>query len=290
VIAVTGASGKTGLAVVRAGAKRALDIRGLTHRHDRFDELTAAGATEVAIGDLDSRDSLARGLEGCSAIYHVCPNMRREELEIGERVIDACRRVGIERFVYHSVLHPQIEAMPHHWSKLRVEERLIESGVSFTVLQPAAYMQNLKVGWERILEEGVYEVPYAATTRLGMVDLEDVAAAAARVLAEPGHDGSIYELGGPQVMDQDETAAVLAERTGRDVVAQVIDRDRWARRARDAGLTPYAVGSLLAMFEHYERHGLQGNPRVLESLIERPATRLSEVVDRWIAKDRSRAG
>jgi hypothetical protein len=23
--------------------------------------------------------------------------------------------------VYHSVLHPQIEAMPHHWNKLRVE-------------------------------------------------------------------------------------------------------------------------------------------------------------------------
>jgi uncharacterized protein YbjT (DUF2867 family) len=128
------------------------------------------------------------------------------------------------------------------------------------------------------------------TTRLGMVDLEDVAAAAARVLAEPGHDGSIYELGGPEVMNQDETAAVLAERTGRDVVARVIDRDRWAFRARNAGLTPYAVAALLAMFEHYERHGFHGSPRVLESVLGRPATRLSEVVDRWLAMDRSRAG
>jgi hypothetical protein len=31
------------------------------------------------------------------------------------------------RLVYHSVLHPQTEQMPHHWHKLRVEEMLLES-------------------------------------------------------------------------------------------------------------------------------------------------------------------
>ena len=34
-------------------------------------------------------------------------------------------------------------SMPHHWLKMRVEEKLFASGLPFTILQPAAYMQNV---------------------------------------------------------------------------------------------------------------------------------------------------
>ena len=62
--------------------------------------------------------------------------------------IRAAQSAGVERFVYHSVLHPQVEIMAHHWQKMRVEEQLFESGLSFTILQPAAYMQNVLAGWD----------------------------------------------------------------------------------------------------------------------------------------------
>ena len=56
---------------------------------------------------------------------------------------EAARRAGIRHLVYHSVLHPQVEAMPHHWQKMRVEEQLFAAGLPYTILQPAAYMQNV---------------------------------------------------------------------------------------------------------------------------------------------------
>ena len=245
--------------------------------------LRALDPAEVAVGDLTDPISLERSLVGSTVVYHICPNMRPDEEEIGRRVIDACRRVGVERLVYHSVLHPQIEAMPHHWRKLRIEERLIESGLSFTILQPAAYMQNVQAQWKSVTTRGVFRVPYAATTLLGMVDLDDVAEAAARVLTGDGHEGATYELCGPELLEQSEIAAVLARRLSRSVRLEIVRREEWARRALDEGLTEHAVENLVAMFRHYERHGFWGSPRVLESLLQRPATRFEQVVERWFS-------
>ena len=91
------------------------------------------------------------------------------------------------RAVIRSVFHPQVEAMPHHWRKMRVEEKLLASGLPFTILQPAAYMQNILAYWDDIAHRGRYALPYAPDSRLSSVDLEDVAQAAALVLTESGH-------------------------------------------------------------------------------------------------------
>ncbi len=192
----------------------------------------------------------------------------------------AAQTVGVERLVYHSVLHPQTEAMPHHWRKLRVEERLFESGLRYTILQPAAYMQNVLAYWNQIVEHGIYPVPYAVETRLGMVDLEDVAEVAAIVLTEPGHAGATYELVGVEALSQAEVAAILSQRLERPVRAQAVPLDEWERKARASGISDYAVETLIKMFRFYERHGFWGNPRVLTWLLGRSPTTFAAFVER----------
>jgi uncharacterized protein YbjT (DUF2867 family) len=209
--------------------------------------------------------------------------MSPDELAIGRVVTDAARAAGVEQFVFHSVLHPQTEEMPHHWQKLRVEEFLFQTGLSYTILQPAAYMQNLEAYWPRIVEEGIYAVPYAVETRLGMVDLEDVAEAAAIVLTEPDHVGATYELAGAEVLTQSEVAAILEEHLGRPVRAEAVPRDTWEQEARALGLGDYPIQTLLQMFRYYERHGFWGNPRVLGGLIGRQPARLEAYVRRTVA-------
>ena len=223
--------------------------------------------------------------DGVEAIYHICPNVSPDEVEIGRTLLAAARRASVERFVYHSVLHPQTEAMPHHWRKLRVEEELFESGLAYTVLQPAPYMQNVLAHWRRVVEEGVYPVPYASTAQLAMVDLEDVAEAAATVLTHDGltHDGHLgatYELCGPENLDATEVASVLGDGLGRTVRALVVRREVWRAEARAAGLDDERCETLLAMFRYYERHGLVGNPSVLRWLLGREPTRFRQFVER----------
>lgn len=279
-ILITGAAGKTGRAVIRALARRGRDARALAYRREQAPMLEALGAREVVVGDIQDPETVAAAAEGVRAIYHICPNMHRREVEIGELVIRAARTADCERLVYHSVLHPQTEAMPHHWHKLRVEEKLLESGLGFTILQPAAYMQNVLAGWRKITEDGVYTVPYAAETRISWIDLGDVAEAAARVLTEPGHDGATYQLSGPGFLSQTEVAAVLSEGLGREVRVDVVPLEAWKTGARAAGLDEFQVETLAKMFRYYERHGLRGNPRVLGWLLGREPVSFRQFVER----------
>jgi NAD(P)H dehydrogenase (quinone) len=279
-IAITGAGGKTGGAVIRALARRGASVRALVHRPEQAGSVEAQGAAEAVSGEMRDPGTLERLMDGARAAYHICPNMHPQELSIGQAVIAAARRAGVEHIVYHSVLHPHVEAMPHHWQKMRVEEQLFASGLAHTILQPAAYMQNVLAHWQRMIAEGVYPVPYAVETRLGMVDLEDVARAAATVLCESGHEGAIYELAGGEVLTQEEVAAVVARHIGRPVRAETVPRDAWARHARASGLGDYQVESLLQMFAYYERHGFWGNPRVLSWLLGRPPATMAEFVAR----------
>ncbi len=213
-------------------------------------------------------------------MYHIPPNVSPDEVMIGETALAAARTAGAEHFVYHSVLHPQTEGMPHHWLKLRVEERLFQSELPYTILQPAAYMQNILAHWDQIMEQGVYPVPYAVETRLGMVDLADVAEAAVTVVTEPGHTGATYELVGTEALLQTEITVILSQEIGRPVRAQVVSRKDWEQRARASGLEDYGVDSLTKMFRYYERYGFWGNPGVLGWLLGRQPTSLAAFVRR----------
>ena len=273
-ILVTGAAGKTGRAVVEALVSGGIEVRAAVHRRERIPELEALGAREVVLANMDDSAALHAAFVGVEKAYHICPNMHPDELDIGERVIRAAIAGGCRGLVYHSVLRPQIEAMPHHWQKMRVEEKLFESGLPFTILQPAPYLQNLLAGRHRIVDEGVYEVPYAASTRISMVDLADVAEVARRVLTEPGHEGAVYELVGPSAPDQPQIAEALTLHLERDVRLEVVDRGTWKHRALESGLADYAAETLVAMFEYYERYGFVGSPTVAAHLLDRRPTDL----------------
>jgi uncharacterized protein YbjT (DUF2867 family) len=271
VILITGAGGKTGRAVLRALIAKGEMVRALLHRPEHVQSVQGLGAQEVVVADMRDRDAMEHAARGIRAIYHICSNMNPDEIAIGQAVIGAARSAGVEHLVYHSVLHAQTETMPHHWNKLRVEEKLFESGLAWTILQPAAYMQNVLAYWEKIVERSIYPVPYSVGARLSMVDLDDVAKAAAIVLTEPGHIGATYELAGPEALSQVEVAEILSRRLGRPVRAQVVPLDEWERRARSLGMSDYAVETLLKMFRYYDRFGLRGNPNVLTWLLDRPA-------------------
>lgn len=280
-ILVTGASGKTGQAVISALTRQQAVVRALVRRDDQVQGLRALGAAEVVVGDLRDAQLLSQATRGVKAIYHICPNVNPFEVEIGGAVILAACQERVGHFVFHSVLHPQIEDMPHHWLKMRVEEKLFESGLPFTILQPAAYMQNILANRDTMRNEGVFAVPYAPETRLSMVDLGDVAEAAACVLLAPEeHVMATYELCGCQAISQIEVAEIFSQAFGRQVIAKAIPREEWARRMQELGMDAYALNTLLRMFVYYETHSFCGNPKVLSWLLQRAPTSLRDFAAR----------
>ena len=279
-ILVTGAAGKTGTAVVKALAARGARVRALVRRAESATAVKALGAAEVVIGSFDDSGALARAAAGARAIYHICPNVSRDEIAFARNVVAAAQAQHVSRFVYHSVLHPQIEAMPHHWAKMRVEEMLFASGLELTILQPAAYMQNILAAWRGVLDDGVFRVPYPVETRLSLVDLSDLADAAAVVLMNDGHAGATYEIAGTGPLSQTEVAAAIGVVLGRTVRAEAETVDAWEARARAAGVGGHERATLAAMFRYYAHYGLVGNPNALRWLLGRAAHDLAEFLGR----------
>jgi len=277
-ILVTGAGGKTGRSLVKALSK-VESVCAFVHREEHVSVAKSLGAEKVLVGDMHDESALRSAMQGARSLYHICPNMNPDEVDIGRLVIDEARKAGVEHFVYHSVLHPQTEKMNHHWQKMRVEEMIFESGLPFTILQPAPYMQNLLASWKSIVEDGVLRVPYSVNSKISFVDLEDLAEAAKIVLTEPDHVNAIYELAGTMPMSHIEVAEILSHVLNRNVRAEKEEIKDWRLRAkRSSGMREYATENLIKMFEYYDQWGLVGNPNVLGCLLKREPISLETFV------------
>ena len=276
-ILVTGAAGKTGHAVIDALAQTGRPVRAWLRRHEQAQNLKVA---DTLVGDLEDARLWREACVGVDAIYLICPNMFTREIEVGKLALQAARHAGVGRFVYHSVLHPQTEEMPHHWQKLRIEEEIFRSGLPFTILQPCAYMQNVLAYREQIATTGQYFVPYSVYSRFALVDLVDVAQAAAKVLTEHGHAGAIYELAGPANLSSEEIAQALADQLRQPVNAVQTPLESWEKSASASGIPGDTIEALAAMFRYYDSYGLIGNGNVLGWLLGRRPTSLSHFAAR----------
>ena len=278
-ILITGAGGKSGRTLMKA-LSQVESVCGFVHREEHISVLKSLGAEKIIVGDMHDESAIRSALQDVRAVYHICPNMSPDEAAIGNVAIGEARKAGVEHFVYHSVLHPQTERMNHHWQKLRVEEMLFESGLPFTILQPAPYMQNLLAGWNSIVEEGVLRVPYSVHSKFSFVDLEDVAEAVQVILTEPGHANATYELAGTSPMSHVEVAETISRVLNRDVRAEQEEIRDWRSRAK--GTSEYAVENLVRMFEYYDQWGLAGNVNVLRWILKREPVSLEDFAKRMV--------
>src|SRR6478672_2199389 len=208
-ILVTGASGKTGQRMVASIAKKGGTVRAFVRRPEAGGPLKQAGAAEIALGDLMDRDSLRLAMTGVAQVLHICPPMHPREDAIAHTMIGLAGDLAVDRFVLYSVLHPLLADVPHHDRKLQAERALVDSGLNYTILQPSRYMQHLAVIWKTVLATGVHSMPFATTARFSLVDLADLAEAAARVMIEPGHEAATYQLAGQDALSQDDCAGIL---------------------------------------------------------------------------------
>jgi uncharacterized protein YbjT (DUF2867 family) len=281
VIVVTAAGGPTGTAVVRALRARGREVRALV-RSDRPRRALAGLGAEVRSADLRAPGTVEPLLAGADALYLVWPNFDPGEATGAAALFAAARRAGVPRVVYHSVLRPQARAMPHHAAKDAAEEALDTSGLSWRVLQPCAYAENLDGQLAAAAATGRFRASWGLRQAQSLVSLRDVAEAAAVLLTEEGLDGGTFEAAGPEPLTAPAIAARIGAWLGREVSAEdappdgpVPPRDR------------YAEHCARRMFDHYRAHGFTGSPRVLEALLGRPARTYAEHLATQPLPDRS---
>lgn len=197
-----------------------------------------AGVRQVPF-DIHDTASMERAIQGADAFFSVTP-LVETLVEAGQKAVDAAKRAGVRRIVRSSAqgAGPDAAIQLGRWHGA-VEAAVEESGIPFTVLRPANFMQNY-ITFNTVKGQDAIYAPLGAA-RVSPVDTRDVSAVAARALVEPGHEGKRYELTGGESLSGDAVAGVFSKVLGREV--RYVDVPESAARAAmaDGGTPPWLV-------------------------------------------------
>jgi len=261
VIAVVGATGQQGGAVVRAlQAGNQFKVRALTRNPAKHREL----ADEVIQADLSRPETLAAAFEGVHGVFLVTNVWEQgaNEVEQATAAIRAAKDAGVKHFVWSTL--PDVEAIsggklrvPHFTGKAKVDRAVKEAGfANHTFVIAPFYYQNLigvlaaqkqadgSLGWTLPLDPTVRSIHMGDITELG-----DIVAGAFAHPDEAGH-GEYLPLVG-DFMSFNEIVDAL-NRQGHNFSFKQVPKDVFA------GFFPGAA-DVAEMFSYFQAHTYLGS-------------------------------
>ncbi|MCG6955243.1 MAG: NAD(P)H-binding protein [Gemmatimonadetes bacterium] len=256
-IAIVGVTGTIGGRVARQLVEAGHDVVGLSRGGSE-----APNGVRRRLVDLTDESAARNALDGIRALYLTPPESGPDPLalerSVGMNVIAAARDRGVEHVVMHTAVHADRGDTGAKIldNKQPLEAALAASGVPYTILRPAWYLQNL-FGAKGYLEQGMFSMPWPADRVWAATDVEDVARAAVAFLENgPANRGFDVHIPGGI------TAAAICEAvecvTGQAVGYQEAPSSRQAVESypiSDAHKELYA-----ALFDYFRSHSYLGDP------------------------------
>jgi uncharacterized protein YbjT (DUF2867 family) len=199
------------------------------------------------------------------------PHPAQQEME--GTAIDAAEEADISLIVKLSALGAGPESPLQLGRRhAEIEERLAESGIPNTVLRPSSFMQNFFNFAPTIRSDDTFFAP-AGDGAIALVDSRDIAAVAAAVLTEGGHDGDILTITGPDAVTYEEAAEALSAATGRTIRYVDVPPEAAGQGMLEAGIPDWLVDDLLVLYGLLrDGHAAEVTPTVKEVARVEPHT------------------
>jgi uncharacterized protein YbjT (DUF2867 family) len=127
----------------------------------------------------------------------------------------------------------------------------------------------------------------AGEARISMADTRDIAAVAAKVLTEPGHEGNAYDVTGPEALSYHDVADKLSAAMGKPITYADVPADAVRGTPLGFGLGQRLAGALVDLYEDYRRSGADGYAAQVTDTVERLTSRPARSLDQLLAEQPS---
>ncbi len=222
-ILVAGGTGTLGTQVVRRLSDRGLGVRVLTRDPSRAAHLP--DTVEVLAGDLRDRAVVATAVRGCATVISAVhgfagagkPSPEAIDRDANRALIQAAAAASVEHVVLVSVLgaapdHP----MSLHRAKYAAEQTLQASGLPWTIIRPAAYLETwIAIIGAKLADNGRALVFGPGRNPINFVSARDVAAVVDLAVHDRSLHGQILEVAGPENLTFTQLADRLIASSGK---------------------------------------------------------------------------
>lgn len=279
-ILVTGATGTTGSEVVRQLVTAGHAVRVLVHNAEAAKKLPQG--VETAQGNYDDAASLAQAFQGIEAVYALTA-VNPKQVAWMRGLIDTAKRAGVQRFVKQSGMtagpdSPAALIRDHGQS----DDYLRKSGLSYTILQPNSFMQNLFWSIDSIKHQGAFYQP-TGEAKQSVIDVADVAAVAVKALTEKGHENQTYVLTGPAPLSYHDIAEKIGRAIGKPVKYVPVPTEAAEQSMKDNGMPEWLAHNVAEFFGSVATGAYAGTTATVQQLLGRPATSFDQFIARHAA-------
>jgi uncharacterized protein YbjT (DUF2867 family) len=216
-ILVTGGTGFVGGHVVHELRGRDLPVRCLVRDLRRGAKLAAWGC-ELAEGDVTDPESLRRAVADVDTVIHLVAIRQGPREQFHRIMIDGTRDllgaagdVGVRRFVYMSALGTSEETrelVPYYGAKWENEQRVQASGIPYVTFRPSFVFGpdgGILPTFVKLAKlTPVTPIIGSGRQRIQPIWADDLAKYFAEAVGRDDVVGSVFELGGPDVVSWNE--------------------------------------------------------------------------------------
>ena len=278
-ILVTGATGLNGTALVRKLSTKGVPLRALVRNAAKAAEIAALPNVEIAIADMAKPETLRPALAGVDRAM-LNSSADPAMVEVQSKFIAAAAKAGVGHVVKLSGIMPELDS-PFRFARMHgeIEKRLEASGMAFTHLRAGEFMPSYFRQVPMILAKGALFLPMG-NQRIASIDIGDLAEIAALVLTNPGHEGKIYPLTGPEALTMTEVAERLSAATGKTIKYINVPPEDVRKAQLAAGVPPYIADALAELFAE-RRKGKESQVwPIAQTLLGRRPTSFAEFAAR----------
>ncbi|MDE2201698.1 MAG: NmrA family NAD(P)-binding protein [Burkholderiaceae bacterium] len=255
---IFGASGRVGLATAIALRNAGRPVRAVVRQARQGEGLSRIGC-EIVCADLTDRASVARAIEGATAVQVLCPVPTRnvDPASTMERMID------VAADALRANPPACVLALSDYGAELDqgtgltglfhlLEARLKLLATHLTLLRSAEHTENWAAMLPVMLASGrLPSLHDPLDRRFATVAAADVGALAAELLldAPPRKTPRIVSIEGPRRVSLIEVARAFSAVVGREIIADAVPRNLWAAMLQRAGLSDNHGQLITALYD-----------------------------------------